>query len=235
MKSPKPEPRTKSHSAPGISRGSGALPTSSTTRATSPLQLPGRSPIAISSAPRGRDFSRAIAQRRYHAVSFAAAPWGIDPTALGEDRVSGERRHSAGPLPASAAGRRSALVPRLLRCVLVRAEGQRGPAERRDVAANAGFRRYVGLRSAVALPVATSAAIEARFVADQSAGLVRFGLSRQDAAVVTCITPSVLRGDHVDFVDGPGEGYASAAIRLKAGRPWPRVTFLSWQGWTTRC
>ncbi len=45
--------------------------------------------------------------------------------------------------------------------------------------------------------------------------LVRYGLHRQEAAVVTCITPSPLRADHLHFVDGAGGGYARAAQNLK--------------------
>lgn len=90
---------------------------------------------------------------------------------------------------------------------------------RRHVAANADFRKYDdGLRLTVACPVATAEAIEHALEVARAAGLLRFGLSRQDAAVVTCITPSVMRGDHVHFVDGADGGYARAALQLKADR-----------------
>jgi hypothetical protein len=45
---------------------------------------------------------------------------------------------------------------------------------------------------------------------------VRYGLHRQDAAMMTCFTPSALRSDHVHFIDGARGGYASAATALKA-------------------
>jgi hypothetical protein len=45
---------------------------------------------------------------------------------------------------------------------------------------------------------------------------VRYGLHRQDAAMMTCFTPSVMRSDHVHFIDGARGGYASAATALKA-------------------
>ena len=90
---------------------------------------------------------------------------------------------------------------------------------RRHVAANADFRKYDdGLRLTIACPVATAEAIERALEVARAAGLLRFGLSRQDAAVVTCITPSVMRGDHVHFVDGADGGYARAALQLKADR-----------------
>jgi hypothetical protein len=45
---------------------------------------------------------------------------------------------------------------------------------------------------------------------------VRYGLHRQDAAMMTCFAPSALRSDHVHFIDGARGGYASAATALKA-------------------
>lgn len=87
---------------------------------------------------------------------------------------------------------------------------------RRRLAANADFRKYDdGLRLTVACPVATADRIEGRLARAQAAGLVRYGSHRQDAAVVTCVSPSVLRDDHVHFVDGAGGGYAWAAAMLK--------------------
>ncbi len=86
----------------------------------------------------------------------------------------------------------------------------------RRLAANADFRKYDdGLRLTVNCPVATADRIEERLAAAHSAGVVRYGLHRQEAAVVTCITPSVLRDDHVHFVDGADGGYARAATMLK--------------------
>lgn len=90
---------------------------------------------------------------------------------------------------------------------------------RRWLAANADFRKYDdGLRLTVACPVAVADRIEARLAVAQEEGLVRYGLHRQEAAVVTCITSSVLRDDHVHFVDGADGGYARAAAMLKRRR-----------------
>jgi DUF3095 family protein len=47
-------------------------------------------------------------------------------------------------------------------------------------------------------------------------GIVRYGTHRQEAAMMTCFTPSPLRSDHVHFIDGAQGGYASAATALKA-------------------
>ena len=57
-------------------------------------------------------------------------------------------------------------------------------------------------------------ALEQRLAA--ATGVARYGLFRQDAAMMTCFTPSPLRADHVHFVDGARGGYAAAASALKA-------------------
>ena len=53
----------------------------------------------------------------------------------------------------------------------------------------------------------------------ESAAPLRFGLHRQDAALMTCFVPSATRRDHVHFVDGAMGGYAAAARAVKAARP----------------
>ena len=60
------------------------------------------------------------------------------------------------------------------------------------------------------------AALTQRLAVAASAGIARYGLHRQDAAMMTCFTPSALRSDHVHFIDGARGGYASAATALKA-------------------
>jgi hypothetical protein len=55
-----------------------------------------------------------------------------------------------------------------------------------------------------------------RLAAAAGVGIVRYGLHRQDAAMMTCFTPSAMRADHVHFIDGARGGYASAATALKA-------------------
>jgi hypothetical protein len=49
-----------------------------------------------------------------------------------------------------------------------------------------------------------------------AAGTCRYGIHRQEAALMTCIVPSSLDRDHVHFVDGASGGYAMAAAMLKA-------------------
>jgi hypothetical protein len=86
----------------------------------------------------------------------------------------------------------------------------------RELVANADFRKYDdGLRMTLDCTPALADRLEARLLAAEQAGIARFGLHRQDAAIVTCYTPSALRSDHVHFVDGAAGGYAAAATRLK--------------------
>ncbi|GJE38840.1 DUF3095 family protein [Methylobacterium persicinum] len=86
----------------------------------------------------------------------------------------------------------------------------------RQLVANADFRKYGdGLRLTVASPPETVERIEALLAAAKAEGLVSYGLHCQDAAVVTCITPSPIRADHLHFVDGAGGGYARAALDIK--------------------
>lgn len=82
---------------------------------------------------------------------------------------------------------------------------------------NSDFRKYDdGLRMILDCTPDLEKAIEQRLVAAASAGTVRYGLHRQDAAMMTCFTPSALRADHVHFIDGARGGYASAATAMKA-------------------
>jgi hypothetical protein len=48
--------------------------------------------------------------------------------------------------------------------------------------------------------------------------------------MMTCFTPSVMRSDHVHFIDGARGGYASAATALKA----MAACFVVIVGWAKR-
>ena len=86
-----------------------------------------------------------------------------------------------------------------------------------QVVANSDFRKYDdGLRMILDCTPELERAIEQRLKAAASDGIIRYGLHRQDAAMMTCFTPSALRSDHVHFIDGARGGYASAATALKA-------------------
>jgi hypothetical protein len=84
-----------------------------------------------------------------------------------------------------------------------------------EVVENSDFRKYDdGLRMILDCTPALADALERRLKA--AAGIASHGMHRQDAAMMTCFTPSPTRSDHVHFIDGARGGYASAATALKA-------------------
>jgi Protein of unknown function (DUF3095) len=84
----------------------------------------------------------------------------------------------------------------------------------RQVVENSDYRKYDdGLRMILDCTPALADALEQRLAA--AGGVARYGLFRQDAAMMTCFTPSPLRADHVHFVDGARGGYAAASTALK--------------------
>jgi hypothetical protein len=86
-----------------------------------------------------------------------------------------------------------------------------------QVVENSDFRKYDdGLRMVLDCTPGLERELSARLAAAASAGTARYGLHRQDAAMMTCFTPSAIRSDHVHFIDGARGGYASAATALKA-------------------
>jgi hypothetical protein len=86
-----------------------------------------------------------------------------------------------------------------------------------QVVENSDFRKYDdGLRMILDCTSELERALTERLTLAASAGIARYGLHRQDAAMMTCFTPSALRSDHVHFIDGARGGYASAATALKA-------------------
>lgn len=86
-----------------------------------------------------------------------------------------------------------------------------------QVVENSDFRKYDdGLRMILDCTPELESALTKVLAAAAAAGIVRYGLHRQDAAMMTCFTPSALRSDHVHFIDGARGGYASAATALKA-------------------
>jgi hypothetical protein len=87
----------------------------------------------------------------------------------------------------------------------------------RQVVENSDFRKYDdGLRMILDCTPELERALTQRLSEAAAAGIVRYGLHRQDAAMMTCFTPSAVRSDHVHFIDGARGGYASAATALKA-------------------
>lgn len=85
-----------------------------------------------------------------------------------------------------------------------------------QVVENSDFRKYDdGLRMVLDCTHDLERKLTQRLAEATSAGVARYGLHRQDAAMMTCFTPSALRSDHVHFIDGARGGYASAATALK--------------------
>ena len=86
-----------------------------------------------------------------------------------------------------------------------------------QVVENSDFRKYDdGLKMILDCTEELENALTQRLMAAASAGILRYGLHRQDAAMMTCFVPSVMRNDHVHFIDGARGGYATAATALKA-------------------
>jgi hypothetical protein len=84
----------------------------------------------------------------------------------------------------------------------------------RQVVENTDFRKYDdGLRMIIDCTPELADALDRRLAA--AAGTALYGLHRQDAAMMTCFTPSPTRSDHVHFIDGAQVGYAAAATALK--------------------
>src|SRR5579884_2533273 len=86
-----------------------------------------------------------------------------------------------------------------------------------QLVANSDYRKYGdGLAMTIDCEAELADAIEARLAAAAAEGVLAYGLHRQRAALMTCLTPSVHRSDHIHFVDGAAGGYAAAAAALKA-------------------
>ncbi|WP_407158688.1 DUF3095 domain-containing protein [Bradyrhizobium sp. STM 3557] len=88
---------------------------------------------------------------------------------------------------------------------------------RQQVVENSDFRKYDdALRMILDCTQELADELNARLTEAAARGIVRYGLHPQDAAMMTCFTPSAVRSDHVHFIDGARGGYASAATALKA-------------------
>ena len=86
-----------------------------------------------------------------------------------------------------------------------------------QVVANSDFRKYDdGLRMVLDCTSELADELEARLAQAAADGIARYGVHRQDAAMMTCFTLSPMRADHVHFIDGARGGYATAATALKA-------------------
>ncbi|MBA1158440.1 DUF3095 domain-containing protein [Microvirga mediterraneensis] len=87
---------------------------------------------------------------------------------------------------------------------------------RHQLVENTDFRKFDdGLRMTLDCTPALADRLETLLAEAQRTGIARYGLHRQDAALMTCFVPSATRSDHIHFVDGAMGGYPMAARALK--------------------
>jgi len=88
---------------------------------------------------------------------------------------------------------------------------------RKTTGLNTDFRKFDDvLRMTVDCDPTTLASVKTILEKADSDGIVRYGLYEQDAAIMTCIVPSIETDDHLHFLDGADGGYALAAKMMKA-------------------
>jgi hypothetical protein len=86
-----------------------------------------------------------------------------------------------------------------------------------EVSENSDFRKFDdGLKMTVDLDETRFRKVEERLKQAEEAGICRYGLHRQNSALMTCIVVTPMEHDHIHFVDGAAGGYAMAAASLKA-------------------
>ncbi len=87
-----------------------------------------------------------------------------------------------------------------------------------QLVANSDFRKFDdALRMVIDCSPDLADEIEAKLSEAARAGTIRFGVNRQQAAMMTCFTPFPTQADHMHFIDGASGGYALAALALKGG------------------
>jgi hypothetical protein len=85
-----------------------------------------------------------------------------------------------------------------------------------QVVENSDFRKFDdSLRMVLDCTPALAAEIKDCLKKAAAKGVIRYGIHRQDSAMITCFTPSPVNPSHVHFVDGAQGGYALAAAVLK--------------------
>lgn len=89
---------------------------------------------------------------------------------------------------------------------------------RRMTGLNTDFRKFDDvLRMTVDCTPQTLVRAKTMLEAAKADGTIRYGIYEQDAAIMTCIVPSIKTDDHLHFLDGASGGYALAAKMMKAG------------------
>jgi hypothetical protein len=88
----------------------------------------------------------------------------------------------------------------------------------KQVVANSDHRKFDdALRMIIDCNSDLAEEIEQKLKAAARKGILRFGLHRERAAMMTCFTPFPAHSDHMHFIDGAAGGYALAAAALKTG------------------
>jgi hypothetical protein len=86
----------------------------------------------------------------------------------------------------------------------------------RELIENSDFRKFDdSLRMVLDCTNELADEIETYLKAAAADGIVRYGTHRQQAAMMTCFTPSPVNPNHVHFIDGADGGYALAASAMK--------------------
>src|SRR4029077_3425669 len=83
---------------------------------------------------------------------------------------------------------------------------------------NSDFRKFDdSLRMVLDCTPQLAAEIKDCLKAAAAGGVIRYGVHRQNAAMMTCFMPSPINQNHVHFIDGAQGGDALAASALKEG------------------
>ena len=86
---------------------------------------------------------------------------------------------------------------------------------RKQLSLNTDYRKIQdGLRMTLLLEMSKVDELQKFLEEHRFAGHLKYGLSEQDKAVLTCFVPSITSDDHYHFMDGAGGGYAAAADNL---------------------
>jgi hypothetical protein len=81
---------------------------------------------------------------------------------------------------------------------------------------NSDFRKFDdGLRMTLDCDASVESTLRRVLEEAHASGVANYGLHVQDAALMTCLVPSVMTDDHMHFIDGAAGGYAQAALSLK--------------------
>lgn len=129
--------------------------------------------------------------------------------------------HAARGTGSLRAARNKALFEAFVAWVLIRTGLKIGGFDARRyskvVAANADFRKLDdGLKMTIDCDDETHEKLDAVLSRAQQDGIVTYGISSQDEAMMTCIVPSIMTDDHFHFIDGAAGGYTQAAASIKA-------------------